>query len=176
MKKIGVLAVMILLGTVAVAQNGQGHGSGRRSTIVVTVEGLTCTTSAGTGMFSALSWSFGATQTINTTGGGGAGAGKANITDVSVTKRTDSCSPILFGDVATGKHIPKLTIVQQDNNRDDVFSVVLQDVIISSYQLSGNQGDEVPNEQISFNFAKITITDAISGTKFGWDLRLGRAF
>jgi len=176
MKKIGVLAVMILLGTVAVAQNGQGHGSGRRSTIVVTVEGLTCTTSTGTGMFSALSWSFGATQTINTTGGGGAGAGKANITDVSVTKRTDSCSPILFGDVATGKHIPKVTIVQQDNNRDDVFSVVLQDVIISSYQLNGNQGDEVPNEQISFNFAKITITDAISGTKFGWDLRLGRAF
>ncbi len=175
MKKIGVLALMFLLGAAALAENGQSRGSGRRSTIVVTVEGLTCTTSAGTGMFSALTWSFGATQTV-ATGGGGAGAGKANLTDVSVTKRTDSCSPILFGDVATGKHIPKVTIVQQDSNRDDVFSVVLQDVIISSYQLSGSQADEVPSEQISFNFGRITLTDAISGTKFGWDLRLGRAF
>ncbi len=174
MKKITTLcAVTILLATAAWAQNGQGRG--RRSTIVVTVEGLSCTTSAGTGMFPALTWSFGATQTVNTTGGG-AGAGKANITDVTVTKRTDSCSPILFGDVATGRHIARVTIVQQDNNHDDVFNVVLQDVIVSSYQLSGTQADEVPTEQISFNFAKITLTDAISGNKFGWDLRLNRAF
>lgn len=174
MKKITTLcAVTILLATAAWAQNGQGRG--RRSTIVVTVEGLSCTTSAGTGMFPALTWSFGATQTVNTTGGG-AGAGKANITDVTVTKRTDSCSPILFGDVATGRHIARVTIVQQDNNHDDVFNVVLQDVIVSSYQLSGTQADEVPTEQISFNFAKITLTDAISGNKFSWDLRLNRAF
>jgi type VI secretion system secreted protein Hcp len=177
MKKITtLLAVTILLAATASAQNGQARGFGRRSTIVVTVEGLSCTTSAGTGMFPALSWSFGATQTVSTTAGGGAGAGKANITDVTVTKRTDSCSPILFGDVATGRHIARVTIVQQDNNHDDVFNVVLQDVIVSSYQLSGTQSDEVPTEQISFNFARITLTDAISGNKFGWDLRLGRAF
>jgi type VI secretion system secreted protein Hcp len=177
MKKLSaVSAVAILLATSAWAQNGQSRGFGRRSTILVTVEGLTCTTSAGTGMFSALTWSFGASQPTGTTTGGGGATGRANMTDVTVSKRTDSCSPVLLGDVALGKHIPRVTIVQQDNNRDDVFSVVLQDVIISSYQLSGSQSDEVPSESISFNFAKITITDAISGNKFGWDLRLNRAF
>jgi type VI secretion system secreted protein Hcp len=126
-------------------------------------------------MFPALTWSFGATQT-STTGGAGTGAGRANITDVSVSKRTDSCSPILFGDVATGRHITRVTIVQQDNNRDDVFTVVLEDVIVSSYQLGGSQNDEVPTEQLSFNFGRITITDNISGNRFRWDLRLGRTF
>jgi type VI secretion system Hcp family effector len=175
MKKIPmVVALTILLGAVSFAQNGQGREFGRKSTIIVTVDGLSCTTSAGTGMFPALTWSFGATQTLSSATGGS--ASKANLSDVSITKRTDSCSPILFGDVVTGKHIRSVMIVQQDNNRDDVFSVKLEDVIISNYQLSGNHADEVPSEQISFNYAKITLTDAITGTKFGWDLRLGRTF
>jgi len=176
MKKFTLLVtVTILLHAAAWAENGQNHGVNRRSSIVVTVEGLTCTTSAGTGMFPALTWSFGATQTT-TAGGGGAAAGRANISDVSVTKRTDSCSPLLFGDVATGRRVPRVTIVQQDNNRDDVFTVLLEDVIVSSYQLSGSQSEEVPTESISFNFSRITITDNISGNRFRWDLRLGRAF
>jgi type VI protein secretion system component Hcp len=62
----------------------------------------------------------------------------------------------------------KVTIVQQDNNKDDVFSVALEDVVISSYQLSGEISQEVPSEQIAFSFAKILITDTITGTKFGW--------
>lgn len=170
------LAVAILLGTSAWAENGQGRGFGRRSMIVVTVDGLTCTTSAGTGAFSALTWSFGANQTIDTNTGGGSGAGKASLSDVTITKRTDSCSPLLFGDVVTGKRIAHVTIVQQDNNRDDVFTVKLDEVIISKYQLSGSQSDEVPTEQISFNFARITIMDSSTGTKFSWDLTLGRTF
>jgi type VI secretion system secreted protein Hcp len=177
MKKLTLLVTIgILLHAAAWAENGQNRGFNRRSSIVVTVDGLTCTTSAGTGMFPALTWSFGATQTTTTTGGGGTGAGRANITDVSVSKRTDSCSPILFGDVVSGRHVARVTIVQQDNNRDDVFTVVLEDVIVSSYQLGGSQNDEVPTEQISFNFGRITITDNISGNHFRWDLRLGRAF
>jgi len=176
MKKLTLFVTLgILLHAAAWAENGQNRGFNRRSSVVVTIEGLTCTTSVGTGMFPALTWSFGASQTTTATGGGSA-AGRANITDVSVSKRTDSCSPILFGDVATGRRIARVTIVQQDNNRDDVFTVVLEDVIVSSYQLSGSQNDEVPTEQISFNFGRITITDNISGNRFRWDLRLGRAF
>jgi len=177
MKKLTLLVTVgMLLHAAAWAQNSQNRLFNHRSSIVVTVDGLLCTTSAGTQMFPALTWSFGATQTATTTGGGGTASGRANITDVSVSKRTDSCSPLLFGDVVSGRHVARVTIVQQDNNRDDVFTLVLEDVIVASYQLSGSHAEEVPTEQISFNFGRITITDNISGNRFRWDLRTGRAF
>ena len=48
--------------------------------------------------------------------------------------------------------------------------------MIANYQLSGEVSREVPTEQISFNFRKITLMDSITGTKFSWDLSLGRTF
>jgi type VI protein secretion system component Hcp len=82
----------------------------------------------------------------------------------------------LFAAVAEGKHLQKVTIVQQDNNKDDVFSVTLEDVVIANYELGGDISQEVPSEKIAFNFAKVLITDTITGTKFGWDLKQGRTF
>jgi type VI secretion system Hcp family effector len=172
MKKIIMLVVCTLL--LAAGAWGQ-NGRDRRSTITVTVDGLSCTTPAGTGMFSALSWSFGANSTVSSTGGGGVGStGKANLTDVSVAKRTDSCSPLLFGDVVLGRHIKKVTILQQDGNKDDVFELTLEQVVISGYQLSGDESHEVPSEQLTFSYAKITITDKITNTSFGWNLALNK--
>src|SRR5215469_8484198 len=171
MKKISMLVVCTILWAASSwAQNG------RHSTITVTVDGLGCTTSAGTGMFNALTWGFGATfPTASSTGaGGGASGGKATISDVTITKRTDSCSPLLFGDVVRGTHIKKVTILQQDGNKDDVFQLILDDVTISSYQLSGDESHEVPTEQLSFSYTTITITDMVTGTKFGWNLALNR--
>jgi len=172
MKKITMLVVCTLL--LAAAAWGQ-NGRDRHSTITVTVDGLSCTTPAGTGMFSALSWGFGATLPVtSSTGSGAASSGKATLSDVAISKRTDSCSPLLFGDVALGRHIKKVTILQQDGNKDDVFQLTLEEVIISSYQLSGDEGHEVPTEQISLNYAKITIKDMITGTTFGWNVALNR--
>jgi type VI protein secretion system component Hcp len=170
MKKFMLVVCTILLAASAWAENG------RHSTITVMVDGLTCTTQAGTGMFSALSWGFGASLPVtNSTGGGGVVTGKANLSDVTVTNRTDSCSPLLFGDVVKGTHIKKVTILQQDSNKDDVFQLVLEDVIISTYQLSGDESHEVPTESLSISYRKITIIDMVTGTKFGWDLALNKA-
>jgi type VI protein secretion system component Hcp len=68
----------------------------------------------------------------------------------------------------------KVTILQQDGNKDDVSQLILDDVTISSYQLSGDESHEVPTEQLSFSYTTITITDMITGTKFGWNLALNR--
>jgi len=172
MKNISMLLVCTLL--LAAGAWGQ-NGRDRHSTITVTVDGLSCTTQAGTGMFNALSWGFGATLPV-TTGptGSGVSTGKASVSDVIISKRTDSCSPLLFGDVALGRHIKKVTILQQDGNKDDVFQLTLEEVIISSYQLSGDESHEVPTEQLSLNFTKITIKDMITGTTFGWNLALNK--
>lgn len=55
----------------------------------------------------------------------GAEAGKvsASLTSLNVTKRADSCSPVLFGDVVSGKFLKSVTLVQQDVAKDDVFTV-----------------------------------------------------
>ena len=170
MKKFMLVVCTTLLAASAWAENG------RHSTITVSVDGISCTTQAGTGMFNALSWAFGASVPVtNSTGGGGVSGGKPNLTDVTVTKRTDSCSPLLFGDVLKDAHIKKVTILQQDSNKDDVFQLILEDVVITSYQLSGDESHEVPTEALTFSYRKITIIDMGTGTKFGWDLALNKA-
>jgi type VI secretion system secreted protein Hcp len=149
------------------------------SSITVAVDGLSCTTPAGTGTFAALSWSFGANQTGTTgTASSGAGAGKisASLTSLNVSKRADSCSPVLFGDVVSGKFLKTVTLVQQDNAKDDVFTVTLTNVLVGSYQLGGDQSSEIPTEQISFTFSKICVSDTQSGTKFCWDTSTNRSF
>jgi type VI protein secretion system component Hcp len=176
MKKSVVLVCAILFAASAWGQNGRDG----RSTITVTVNTsgtnvLSCTTPAGTGIFNALSWGFGASEVnSNPTGGAGGSTGKATLTDVTISKRTDSCSPLLFGATVRGLHIAKVTILQQDSNKDDVFEVVLDTVSISNYQISGDESHEVPTEQISFRYTKITLIDKVTGTQFGWDLTLGK--
>ena len=59
MKTKGVLLFVFAICVAASAQNGR---QGNRSSIVVTVDGLNCSTSLGTGVFPVLAWSFGATS------------------------------------------------------------------------------------------------------------------
>jgi len=157
------------------AQNGQGRSRfNQKSTIAVTVDGLTCANGQGT--IPALTWSFGAAVATGGTTISGAVTGRTSLTDVSVTRRADACTPVLFEDVVSGRHINKVTIVQQEAQKEDVFTVTLQEVIISSFQIGGDQSSELPTEKLSFNYAKICIADQTAGTKTCWDLTSGKAF
>ena len=174
LRKILVLfAVSSFLAGAAFAQNGRGRFE-TKSTVSVTIEGLTCDGSQGT--IPALSWSFGVT--VPTTGGaaGGAITGKAVLSDLNVTRRADGCTPTLFAASVTERVFKQVTIVQQDTQKDDVFTVTLQDVIISNYQLGGDQSNEVPSEQLGFNYRKICVADSGTGSKGCWDSGLGKAF
>jgi len=104
MKKSSLLLVIVVaVAASALAQNaGQRGNFGQKSSIAVTVEGLNCTTSLGAGTFPALSWSFGAQNTVSTTGGGGGGTGKVSLSDLAISKRADSCSPALFTATVSG--------------------------------------------------------------------------
>jgi type VI protein secretion system component Hcp len=173
MKTKGVLLLVLAICVAASAQNGR---PGNRSSIVVTVDGLNCSTSLGTGVFPALAWSFGATDSLSSGGtGSGGSTGKVALSSLTVSKRADSCSPRLFGDVVTGRHIKTVTIVQE-NTRGDDFTVALSDAIVSGYQLGGNESSEFPTEQISFAFSKICLTDSQSGTKTCYNPATGTTF
>lgn len=173
MKNTGVLLFVFAICVAASAQNGR---SANRSSIVVTVDGLNCSTSLGTGIFPALAWSFGATDSFSTGGTGSGGlAGKVVVSSLNVSKRADSCSPRLFADVVTGRHIKTVTIVQE-NTRSDAFTVTLSDVVVSSYQLGGTESTELPTEQIAFGFSRICLTDSQSGTKTCYNPLTGTTF
>jgi type VI protein secretion system component Hcp len=170
MKKVSVVLLMFAMGVAAFAQNGRSFN---RSTITVSVDGLNCSTTLGSGVFPALSWTFAASETVSTTGSGGS-AGKPVLSTVNVTKRADSCSPRLFADVVTGRNVKSVTIVQE-NTRSEIFTVTLSDVSVSSYQIGGDQSGELPTEHVSFGFAKICLADSQSGTKTCYNSATGVA-
>ena len=175
LRKIFLLLLACSMGaTFAYAQQGRGRFQDR-STIVVTVDGLSCNNNSQ-GAIPVLSFSFGVTQPASTSTGSGSAAGRASLSDVSITRRADSCTPVLFGASVTGKIFKQVTIVQQDTQKDDTFTVTLNDVLISSFQLGGDQSHEVPSEQIGFSYDKICVADTGTGTKACWDLRLARTF
>ena len=103
---------------------------------------------------------------------GPSGAGLLSV----IAKRADGCSPALFGALVSGKNFKSVTLVQQNSNKENVFTVTLNEVLISSYQIGGDVTHELPAEQISFSFSRITFTDPQSGAKFAWDTTTNSAF
>jgi type VI secretion system secreted protein Hcp len=109
-----------------------------------------------------LSFSFGASNTA-TYGAGSSGsesrAGRANIGDLTVMKVTDKTSPLLFDDCVTGNILAKVELMYDKpmgDQQEDYFKIVMEDVLITSYQVSGSS--ENPTESLSFAFEKIKVS------------------
>jgi type VI protein secretion system component Hcp len=137
----------------------------KQSKISVVIDGLGCSTPAGPGSFSALSWSFGASLPVTSATGSGGSADKPSVSELSLTKAFDACSPALFGGVVTGKHFNTLALTQTEKKDSDYMIVTLSQVMVSAYQISGMQSQEDPMESISVNFGKICIYESSSGNK-----------
>lgn len=128
-----------------------------------------------------LSWSWGQTQQGAHSAGGGGGAGKVVMQDLSFTKRVDKASAPLLLACASGQHIKSVDLVCRKAGKDqqEYLKVKLSDVLISSYQTGGSQGELVPIDQISLNFSKIEMeykAQKADGTldaptKAGWDMK-----
>jgi type VI secretion system secreted protein Hcp len=127
------------------------------------------------------SWSFGATQSGSGGHvGGGSGAGKVNMHDITVSKRTDTSSADLFLKCANGKHYDEATIIARKAGEKtlDFLKIKLTQVLVTSYQLGGSHGDDTPTESITLNFTKINMDYKVqkpdgSGEpagQMGWDV------
>lgn len=85
-------------------------------------------------------------------------AGRAQLSDLIISKKLDQTSPVLAGAVVTGKHFPTavLTLLKQDAKGVAVkyATYSLTDVLIGSVQHSG-AGDDIPSEQVSLNYGKL---------------------
>lgn len=133
-----------------------------------------------------VSFQFGFEHTGNLTSGGGGGARRVVADALSIEKGIDQASPKLLEAVASGQHLPavQLDVTDLAGERSDVvYSIVLEEVFISSFQQSASP-DTAPlqTESISFNYERIRVEyrerkpDGSLGPPVtaGWDLKKNR--
>jgi type VI secretion system secreted protein Hcp len=132
------------------------------------------------------SWSFGASNSGTSGAGGGGGAGKVSMQDFHFVMKVNKATPKLLQACCSGEHIKKavLTMRKAGKDQQEFLIYTFTDLLISSYQTGGSEGSNViPNEQISFNFAKVEMEykeQKADGTlagpvKAGWDLKQNKA-
>jgi type VI secretion system secreted protein Hcp len=122
--------------------------------------------------FAMLAWSWGVSNSGSTQVGGGAGAGKANIQDISLTRVTDATTVELLKAVTTGSHFA--TAVVTATQADGATLVLeLENVLVSAVSLGGSGGENAKTENLTLNFAKVTWThsDSLGNEESGsWDI------
>jgi type VI secretion system secreted protein Hcp len=128
-------------------------------------------------------FSWGASNGGTFAHGGGGGAGKVSLDDLSITTHVGTASPNLFLSCATGKHIKKavLYVRKAGGKQEDYYKVTLEDLLVSSYSSSGVEGgDSRPIDTFGLNAARWKLevapqkADGSIGTHVpgGWDQKL----
>ena len=104
-----------------------------------------------------LSWSWGVANAGNVGQGGGAGAGKANFSDLSFMHSLDKASPVLMKACAMGDHYDLATLVARKagKGQQDYLIVKMKEVYITSVQASGSS--ESPLESVSLQFGHVDL-------------------
>ena len=109
------------------------------------------------------SFSWGVSRQGTLSSGGGGGAGKVSISEITVTKLVDKSSPLLFKRAATGQHIKKavLFVRKAGGEQQDYMKITLEDLLVSSFKTAPSKSsNSVPLESVSLNFTKIEFSYA----------------
>jgi len=99
-----------------------------------------------------------------TGGGSGAGTGKVHINEFTIQKKTNKASPAFFKNCVAGAHYKTVTIAMRKAGGDPktagkvYLRYTFSTVFTTSFQQeSSGKGKSKPEENISFNFAKVAI-------------------
>lgn len=103
-----------------------------------------------------LAWSWGMTQSATTHMGGGGGAGKVSVNDISITKYIDKASPNLILACCSGKHFKQalLTVRKAGEKPLEYLKITMKEVIVSSVSTGGSGGEDRLTENITFDFGE----------------------
>lgn len=135
-----------------------------------------------------LSYSWGVSQAgVAATGAAsGAAAGKPSFQDFSFAMPVSKASPILMLHCASGRHVEDaiLTLRKAGQQPLEFLVYTLSDCVVTSLQQGGSEGDEIPTDQVSINYAKIEVSykeqkeDGSLGaeTRAGWDVKQNQSF
>jgi type VI protein secretion system component Hcp len=110
-------------------------------------------------------FSWGASNSGTVSSGGGAGAGKANVQDISISKQDDALSTALLQNTLLGTHIERVRIdVFRSGQAGIAATIQLQDAIVTSFSTGG--GNLVEN--VTFEGTRVSYTAA--GHTVCWNL------
>ena len=131
-------------------------------------------------------WSWGETHPASPGAGGGGGAGKVQMQDLNFSAKFSTASPDLILACASGKHFKSAVLTARKAGKEQLefLTFSLSDVLVSAYQTGGVEGDVVPGDSVSLNFAKIQVEykaqkpDGSLGAsiKAGWDVKQNKQF
>jgi len=126
------------------------------------------------------SFSWGLSQTGAHGTGGGGGAGKVAVHDISITKFVDKSSATLMLNCCNGKHIKEglITVRKAGEKPLEYLKIKLEDILISGVQHAGHGGDQL-TENLTLNFAKFKLEyqeqkpdgSGQPGGEMGWDVK-----
>jgi type VI secretion system secreted protein Hcp len=133
-----------------------------------------------------LAWSWGLSQAGSGHTGGGAGAGKVHVQDISFTKYVDSSSAPLMNAIAGGTHYKKVDLaVRKAGGKAPVeyLKIHFEEVFITSLSTGGSGGEDRLTENVTLNFAKFKVEytpQKADGTPdvaifAGWDVKANKA-
>ena len=132
------------------------------------------------------SFSLGASNPSNVTAGTGSGAGKVDLSSLSVSKSVDLASAKLFQQCCAGKHFDEATIVCREAGGDapvEYWTIKLKQVFVDNISWGASSGGGKPSETVSISFAEIKFDyysqdekgakkDKVSG---GWNVKQNAA-
>jgi len=143
--KVRQIGVAAALTTAALALTA-GPAAAEKSTITLSIGDQSSPVSA---------FSWGLSNSGTAQSGGGAGAGKVNVQDLSVSRETDATTPSLVRAVATGEHLQQVAL--QFTNGVFTNSYCLRDVLVTSLSTGASAGQDRPSDQLTFSFARFTF-------------------
>lgn len=127
-----------------------------------------------------LAWSWGVSNSGNAQVGGGAGAGKVNVQDLSFTKYVDSATCPLLLAASNGKHYKEalLTVRKAGENPVEYIKIKIEEVLVTSLSTGGSGGEDRLTENVTLNFAKVHVDytpqkddgSADTAIPYGWDI------
>lgn len=106
-----------------------------------------------------LAWSWGSSNSGSAHQGGGMGAGKVNVQDLSFTKYIDKVSCDLFSHCCDGTHykVAELVVRKAGGTPLEYLKITMEDVLISSVSSGGSGGEDRLTENVTINFARVKI-------------------
>jgi type VI secretion system secreted protein Hcp len=106
-----------------------------------------------------LSWSWGVSQNVAPSQGGGGGQGKPTFNDFNFTHRIDKASPVLMKACATGSHIKEATVTvrKAGKGQQEYLIIKMNDVLITNVQMSASSDAPASAENVAMQFAKVAL-------------------
>lgn len=152
--------------------------------IFLKIDGVTGESKANghVGEIEVFSFSLGASNPSSVAYGHGSGAGKVDISSLSIQKQVDNASAKLFQNCASGKHFPNGTLVVREAGGDkpvEYYKLEMAECFIDSISWGGSAGGGKPSESVAMSFSSLKITyfpqneDGSQGTQQqgSWDIK-----